>query len=850
MLFQSVERAFRRFQATGDPKALAFVFDRTVPDLQGLAQHLATPELGAEDLLQSTFLTAIESKQDFDARQPLLPWLAGILANHARAARRRERRELDPVRLRSELGIDPSEEASRAELFATLDAAIARLPENYRAVLRLHLQHGLEPMEIARSLERSPGTVRAQLSRGLDRLRRLLPCSLAAPRAFAFVSAPQVAAIRASLLGRCGAPQAVIAGGAIFSGALIMTLNKKLVAIAALVVAALLFIALREDPGSRAQQARLDPHDSVAIESPGATPDSSISGSADRQAVTPTQESLASSSELPATGTLRVHVVNSHGAPMTDVGVALKLREARQDLVAQPEFKPADANGVVIFEALSPTWYCVESDRGGFEFAKVVAGLELDIAINLLGSNVSGFVVDEQGSPVANATLWRDGHQCVEGLRVGKTNARGEFHIEECYGSFLQARKPGSAASKALPILHDNRGRSELRLILGSEASEVAGRIVDLDGNPLAGVVVAFQLEPENSKPIDEQAAQSRPVHVRSGAGGNFRCDEVPRGRVLVAAISNDPERVPTSKIIDVGTSLLRVELQLGRGATLEGRITDGGAPVERCTIVVRCLKSEMPMSRLFYSLGMRFEQTDGDGRYRIKGIIPGEVDVRADLRFTSHEGGRSGFHQRTVGEGQIVAWDFDCDAAQSSPFLIEIEPHRPHGVSGRWQVEVYGGGASNSESAIAFTDESGQARFDRLPEGHYTLTVHYCYVPPELIGPATLPMLKREFDTSEHHLSLQIPAELLRLQAVHGRLVDSDGKGLNVRVLRLQTDVFPEPARLRTTTNGRGEFAFGALPAGRYTIELVEGDTVKSIGEFNVVGDRAEELGDIVVVP
>ncbi|HTF88127.1 MAG TPA: sigma factor, partial [Planctomycetota bacterium] len=87
MLFHSVDRAFRRFQATGDPKALAFVFDRTVPDLQGLAQHLATPELGAEDLLQSTFLTAIESNQDFDAGHPVLPWLAGILANHARAAR-------------------------------------------------------------------------------------------------------------------------------------------------------------------------------------------------------------------------------------------------------------------------------------------------------------------------------------------------------------------------------------------------------------------------------------------------------------------------------------------------------------------------------------------------------------------------------------------------------------------------------------------------------------------------------------------------------------------------------------------------------------------------------------------
>ena len=81
MFDRTVDQAFRRFRRTGDPASLARVFDRTAPELWRLARHVASGEAAAEDLVQATFLTAIESAEDHDGRRP-----AGV--SHIRGTRR------------------------------------------------------------------------------------------------------------------------------------------------------------------------------------------------------------------------------------------------------------------------------------------------------------------------------------------------------------------------------------------------------------------------------------------------------------------------------------------------------------------------------------------------------------------------------------------------------------------------------------------------------------------------------------------------------------------------------------------------------------------------------------------
>lgn len=200
MLAPSVDKLFERYRRRGDAAALAKVFDATAPELFRLAQHLVRDPLEAEDVLQETFVTAIDAAERWDSARPLVPWLTGILARKASEARRRARRSLEPERLTERAEEDPAELAADSELSRAILEAIDALPELYRAVLRRHLLDGSKPAEIARDLGRAPGTVRMQLHRGLEQLRKSLPASFAAGAALSALAPRGLSAVREAVL--------------------------------------------------------------------------------------------------------------------------------------------------------------------------------------------------------------------------------------------------------------------------------------------------------------------------------------------------------------------------------------------------------------------------------------------------------------------------------------------------------------------------------------------------------------------------------------------------------------------------------------------------------------------------
>ena len=61
LMFDRPTRLFLRWRDRGDAAALAELFDRTAPELLRLALHLCRHAVDAEDVLQATFLAAIES---------------------------------------------------------------------------------------------------------------------------------------------------------------------------------------------------------------------------------------------------------------------------------------------------------------------------------------------------------------------------------------------------------------------------------------------------------------------------------------------------------------------------------------------------------------------------------------------------------------------------------------------------------------------------------------------------------------------------------------------------------------------------------------------------------------------
>src|SRR5688572_14496340 len=186
------DRLFERWCRQGDAEALGELFDLASPGLLRLAIHLVGEAAEAEDLVQATFLAAIEQRARVDSSQPVLPWLTAVLSNKAADHKRRARRGVDLGEV-SDSVEDASLPAERRELSGELAKAIDALEEPYRQVMILRLRHGLSPADIAHVLERSPGAVRVQLLRAQQKLRGRLPPSLvgafliaaAAPRGLA-----------------------------------------------------------------------------------------------------------------------------------------------------------------------------------------------------------------------------------------------------------------------------------------------------------------------------------------------------------------------------------------------------------------------------------------------------------------------------------------------------------------------------------------------------------------------------------------------------------------------------------------------------------------------------------------
>ncbi len=165
--------------ASGDEAAFRTLYRRHTPALYRLALRLGGgDEPWADELVQRTWIRAVEGLGGFGWRSALSTWLGGIAVNCARELWREGRlgADLDAVEAAGGLGalpgprlVPPSHE-DRIDL----DRAIERLPAGYRHVFVLHDVEGYTHEEIARLLGIDAGTSRSQLSHARRRLRASL----------------------------------------------------------------------------------------------------------------------------------------------------------------------------------------------------------------------------------------------------------------------------------------------------------------------------------------------------------------------------------------------------------------------------------------------------------------------------------------------------------------------------------------------------------------------------------------------------------------------------------------------------------------------------------------------------
>lgn len=157
----------------GDERAFRQLYRRHTPYLyQFVIRVLGGNESDAEDVIQETWIRAVEGFSRFRWEAELRTWLGGIALNLCRGIFRR--RDRDWLRSEPELETASATTQPAADVRIDMERALARLPDGYRTVLVLHDVEGLRHDEIAVALGTTTGTSKSQLHRARRAVRRML----------------------------------------------------------------------------------------------------------------------------------------------------------------------------------------------------------------------------------------------------------------------------------------------------------------------------------------------------------------------------------------------------------------------------------------------------------------------------------------------------------------------------------------------------------------------------------------------------------------------------------------------------------------------------------------------------
>ena len=817
------DRWFDRFRRTGDPRLLAKVFDRTAPELWKVAAHLCRNRHAAEDAVQSTFLTAIEAKDSWDAARPLLPWLLGLLANRVRENRRRDARAPEAERVTVAAGErDPAELAEHGEFGVAFRAALQRIAEPFRTALERHLVHGHAAHEIAAELGVPAGTVRMRLHRGLDQLRQKLPPGFVAGGfAVAALSPESFAAMRQVVLTAVpgGAAVAAIGSGHVVLGVIGVLLMKK----AMLAVVACLLVGL----GAWSHWPELGGGADAATGAPPVVamtvrPFPPVPSEAAPTAPVGNDRTVAATGgSAPAKGRLRV--VLRHGGTGEPVVLNLQVHAGfGPDGVSRTvpmdfHYGTTDDQGVAAFTVAVGTAKVNSSIllSGKPIEAEIVANAETELLITLpVQLSAAVEVVDARGQPIAGARILGRTHGDVGYYverELGRTGADGwwrEQFLDERVS--VRATAGGYVASEQFRL----RPRAaQARLVLQDGPAVVAGTVFGVDGRPLPGAQVAIQQrvpgvkgEPPLALVADAQGHYES-AHVRPGAITVFASEMQQSGWCRTAR---------ADAVVEAGDPQ-QVDVRFTAGARLVVALTgpDGRPVVDQEVNAMWIPETEVDVH--FSALARSRGQTDASGFCALDGLLPGDYDVQVyGATFRRQE-------KLTLVAGQEHRLDWTFAPAVDIEVQVVDAARSP---LTEWQVELSPGAGIVRTGQ---TDRDGVVRFAQVADEPYEVSVRQ--------REGALESVRTKVVARTRNVVV-VDASALPTAAIHGAVQLPAGVAAAAVRVELMLVEQPNKGSLRQALNESGAtFRFANLTAGAYEVAFRR----ENDGEFLALPRRVD---------
>jgi Carboxypeptidase regulatory-like domain len=468
-------------------------------------------------------------------------------------------------------------------------------------------------------------------------------------------------------------------------------------------------------------------------------------------------------------------------------------------------------------------------DRGGGKSVHAPPGSDQEVVLEVpAGPNVAGTVV-ERGQPFAGAEVWLSQYgNGREGMVVAKSDAGGAFKLRAVGRMhWLAARAPGHAPSPAVGIYEGGPGETvSIRLVLGGPGGALRCAVTGADGAAAPGATVRVTSN-ENAVPRQGNDYPPPPAVAVTDAAGVALVEGLAPGMNKVAV--RVAGRAPWGGDVDVRPGeTARLDVRLPSEVVITGTVRlPTGAPAAGAIVSVG------NWGEFLSSV----ETTGADGSYRLGGVAPGKVEIRANARDVGRAAATL-----DCPEGAEVRWDAVLESGARIVGFVRDEADRP--LAGYLVNARESGGSPANWLGQSITDANGRFNITNCPEGK-TFDVE-AYDRTALGGTGTRAQLLDVKPGDYEHL-IRITTQ--SSGEVRGRIVDSSGAPALATV---RLDQAPDPKRLNwrpmsVESDGKtGAFSAKVL-AGRYWVSV----QIRPLGRVDlewkdVAGGAVLDLGDI----